>query len=256
MMLTLYKQEVYKQIHKIGWWIALAFMVLVQITFGIVGKRNPSMFAPGDLVSNSYIGGGLVMLIAIASTASIIAMEFQYGTMKQLLYRQYYRSQVFISKILTALTQLVFLQVVAGLMTVGLTLILFPSYNWAQHVGNLTHGLIYLRAIGSNLLVGLLLLSVVILLSTVFKSNAAAIATGLVGYFLAQLASTLMIAMIAWQHWTKFLPFTFLLTNYQIQSADFAKLTLFSTPMMIGGTLLYTVVFTLIAYLSFRKRSV
>lgn len=34
----------------------------------------------------------------IAACSSIIAMEFQYGTIKELLYRKYYRGQILISK--------------------------------------------------------------------------------------------------------------------------------------------------------------
>lgn len=253
---TLIKQEVYKQFHKGGWLIATFIMVLGQVGFGIFGKIKPKWFPAGALVSEDYIMGEIVIFIAIAATASIVSMEYQYGTMKQLLYRQYYRSQVFVSKIITVLFQLAFLQVVACATTFILTLILHPSFDWMAKAGGVTTLQTYFKSIGGNLLVDLLLLSVVLLLSTLFKSNAAAIATGLVGYFLITLAATLLLLAIHQWHVLKWNPFTFLLVGQQIQDPSLAHSTFMSTETMIAGTLVYTVIFGFIAYLSFRKRSI
>ena len=253
---TLIKQEVYKQFHKRGWLIATLIMVLGQVGFGIWGKMQPKWFPADALISEDYIMGEIVIFIAVASTASIVSMEYQYGTMKQLLYRQYYRSQVFVSKIITVLLQLAFLQVVACATTFILTLILHPSYDWLAEVGGATTLQTYFKRIGGDLLVDLLLLSVVLMLSTLFKSNAAAIATGLVGYFLITLAATLLLVAIGYWHWLKWNPFTFLLVGAQILNPNMAHSTFMSTETMIAGTLVYTVVFGFIAYLSFRKRSI
>jgi ABC-2 type transport system permease protein len=85
---TLIKQELYKLNHKKGTWLALAFMVVVQIGFAVLSWRYPKFFGTSMLVMNNYVGGMLVDFIMIASAASMIAMEFQYGTIKQLLISQ------------------------------------------------------------------------------------------------------------------------------------------------------------------------
>lgn len=254
---TLIKEEVYKQFHKRGWLIAACIMVLGEIGFGLLGKAQPTWFSARSLAASDYVAGGLVLFIAIASTASIVSMEYQYGTMKQILYRQYYRSQVFVAKVITVLLQLAFLQVLASGTNVVLTLILHPGFDWG---GNAANGEVfwqtYLKSLGGSMLQYILLLSVVLLLSTLFKSNAAAIATGLVGYFLITIAASLLMLAIEQYHFLKWNPFTFLLAGSQILNPGMAQSTYMSTETMIAGSLVYSVIFGFIAYLSFRKRSI
>ncbi|WP_125605360.1 ABC transporter permease [Lapidilactobacillus bayanensis] len=254
---TLIKQELYKLVHKKGTWIAIVFMLATQVCFALLRKAFPKFFLLTSLVSNDYLGGGLYLFIMIASAASIIAMEFQYGTVKQLLYRQYYRSQVFISKLIVLIIQLVVLQVLASLMTFNLTALLFPSFNWGMAVGGgQTLLQQYFLAMGGNALVNLLLLSVVILIATLLKTNAAAITSGFIGYFISMAASSVLLALISRWHWLRFNPFTMLMTSSQIMTPKLSTITLMSTPLMITLTVAYTILFTFIAYFSFRKRSV
>lgn len=254
---TLIKQELFKLTHKKGTWLALAFMVLVQIGFAAWMWRNPKFLSPQMMISMNYVGGMLVDFIMIASVASTIAMEFQYGTIKQLLYRKYYRSQVFVSKLIVMLLQLVGLQVVASGMTGLLTLLVKPHFDWQQTANNMPLWQAYLVNTGASLLVLLLLLSVVILMATWFKTNAAAIACGFIGYFVASVAASILVMFIRYQHWLKWNPFTMLLVGNQIEDPKtYHALTLLDTPVMIACTVGYTVLFTFIAYLSFRRRAV
>lgn len=253
---TLIKQELYKLVHKRGTWLGAILMVAVQIGFAIISHFNPTIISADSLTKNNYIGGALIIFIMIASTATIISMEFQYGTIKQLLYRQYYRSQVFMSKIIVILLQFISLQVLSTIMTFILTYILNPNFGWTDKIGHQTVIEQYFLSLGGNSLVTLLLLSFVLLLASLFKTNAAAIASGFVGYFIAQIAASLLILLISRWEWLKWNPLTMLLVQAQITSPVMHKLTMLSTPVMVYCTLGYTVLFTVIAYLSFRKRSV
>ncbi|WP_125702293.1 ABC transporter permease [Lacticaseibacillus daqingensis] len=254
---TLIQQEWYKLTHKLGTWLAIGFMVLVQVAMAVLAAVYPDspLFNASTLVENSYIGGDLVMFIAIASVASIVSMEFQYGTMKQLLYRQYYRSQVFLSKVVVAVLQFLILQVIAAAMTVVLSLI-GGKYDWFATAKNVPHWQTYALGQAGTLLMGLLLLSVVLMLSTLFKTNAAAIASGFIGYFVITIAAGILIALIAKWEWLKWNPFTFLMTGNQLVTPALANMTHLTTPVMVVGSLVYTVLFGLIAYASFRKRSI
>ena len=257
-MITLIKQELYKLLHKKGTWLAVIFMVAVQIGFAILGKQYPKIFTADALFGEEYIGGELVIFIMIASCAGMIAMEFQYGTIKQLLYRQYYRSQVFTSKIIVMVLQLLALQAIASGVTFALTLALFPKFDLQQAAGQ-GHTLFenYWINIGGATVVTLLILSVVVLLATLFKSNATAIATGYIGYFVSMLASELLLLLVHQWHYLKWNPFTMLLVQDQIQNPKvYSQATYLSTNVMILCALGYTVLFTFIAYLSFRRRSV
>ncbi|WP_461214691.1 ABC transporter permease [Lacticaseibacillus sp. GG6-2] len=255
---TLVKQELFKLTHKKGTWFAVIFMVLVQVGFAGLRLKYPDFMALPRLIANGYIGGMLVLFIMIASCASTIAMEFQYGTIKQLLYRQYYRSQVFVSKLIVLVLQLVVLQAIACAVSFLLTVILFPEFDWQQSVaGGNTWIQQYGLALAGNLLMMLLLLSVVVLLATLFKTNAAAIATGFIGYFVIQAAASLILLLIQKWEWLKWNPFTMLLIGSQMAAPKvYSPLTHLDTGIMALCTFGYTVLFTLIAYLSFRRRSV
>lgn len=255
-MATLIKQELYKLVHKRGTWLAICLMLVVQIGFAIISHFNPEIMSVAALSQNNYIGGALIIFIMIASTATIMSMEFQYGTIKQLLYRQYYRSQVFISKVIVILLQFIFLQILATAMTFILTYILKPRFNWQQQVGSQTVLEHYFLSLAGNGLMTLLLLSFVLLLANLFKTNAAAIASGFVGYFIAQLSASLLVLLIGRWELVKWNPLTMLLVQFQINSPEMSKLTMLNTPIMIACSLGYTVLLTGLAYLSFRKRSV
>ncbi|WP_461226342.1 ABC transporter permease subunit [Lacticaseibacillus suihuaensis] len=252
---TLIKQEFYKLFHKTGTWIAIGIMVALQIVFAIVRMANPGLFTLGDLVSLDFMGGSLVIILAVAATASVVAQEFQFGTMKQLLYRKYYRSQVFVSKVITMVLYLFILQAIATIVTVVLS-VTTGKYDWLKVVGKHANWETYGISVIGFFLVSLLLLSVVLLLSTLLKSNAAAVSTGIVGYFLMNIASGIFIALIDKWEFLKWNPFTFLMVGSQVTNETYSKMTHLSTPVMIVGSLAYTALFTVIAYLSFRKRSV
>ncbi|GEL13506.1 hypothetical protein FC15_GL001603 [Lapidilactobacillus concavus DSM 17758] len=253
---TLIKQEIYKLTHKKGTWFAIGLMILVQVAFALMQHSNPKLYGLESLVNNDYLGGGIYLFIMIASAASIIAMEFQYGTIKQLLYRQYYRSQIFISKLIVLFMQLVVLQVIASLVSFMLTAIFSPNFDWMQKVGSNTFLHQYLVGILGNGLVNCLLLSVVILIATLLKTNAAAITSGFIGYFVSMAASGIILVLINKWHWLRFNPFTMLMTSSQLLTPSMSKVTLMSTPLMVSLTIGYAVLFTVIAYLSFRKRHV
>jgi ABC-2 type transport system permease protein len=256
-MLQLLKQEIYKLVHKTGTWIALGVMFGVQILIAILAKGVPDFLSASAAVSGNFMGSAVALFIMIASAASIIAMEFQYGTIRQLLYRKYYRSQVFMSKIIVIIGQAICLWVIQFAFTLLLKVIMFPKVDLGQSIGHgqtLLSGMV--RGSASELLSAMMLLSIVVLLSTLFKSNAAAITTGYIGYFVIQIASSMLLLVIDRWEWVKWNPLTMLLFGQQVAMPDLSQATHLSTGVMAGGSVVYTVIFAAIAYAFFRKRSV
>ena len=249
---TLIGQELFKLVHKVGTWIAVGVMVIIQFAFIAGGLIYPKVFNQAGMITSDFVADSIIVFIMIASTASIIAMEFQYGTIRQLLYRQYDRSQVFISKLITLVIQLVCLHLIASLVTMVASLVAFPDFDWtaSDHLKN------YALTQGGETLTLLLLLSAVLLLATLFKTNAAAIAVGFVGYFLVEIAGTILVSLIQKWEWLKWLPFTMLMTSSQILTPGLKSMTKLDLPWMIGLTCAYTVLLTVISYLSFRRRAV
>ena len=256
-MLTLIKQELYKLLHKNGTYIGLACIFCFQIALAILSKVFPGFMSADAAFGTGFAGSSITVFVMIAATASIIAMEFQYGTVRQLLYRKYYRSQVFISKIIVVILHALVLYVLQFVMALLLKFALFPSIDLGASAG---HGRTVLSALAisnvADFISLLLLLSVVLLLSTLFKSNAAAITSGYIGYFVMSMASSLLMLLISHWEWVKWNPFTMMLLGNQILNPAMSSVTHLSTPIMFWGSIAYTVVFSFLAYALFRKRSV
>lgn len=256
-MLTLIKQELYKLLHKSGTYIGLACIFFFQIAFAVIARIYPKFMSGSAAFGDSFTGATIAVFVMIAAGASIIAMEFQYGTVRPLLYRKYYRSQVYISKIVVVVLHALVLYVLQFLMTMVLKFTLFPKIDLGASVG---HGQTVFSSLllstGASFTTLLLLLSVVLLLSTLFKSNATAITCGYVAYFAMGIASNFLLILIAHWHWLKWNPLTMMLLGSQVGTPMMSKLTLMSTPVMFWCSVAYTVVFAFIGYALFRKRSV
>jgi len=256
-MLNLIHEEFYKLFHKTGTYVGVAIMFLVQIAIAAIAKKAPTFMAPESALSSGFLGESIALFIMIAAAASIIAREFQYGTIRQLLYRKYYRSQVFISKLIVVVLHAVMLYVLAYAMSFVLKLVLFPKIDLSQQVG---HGRTFLEAMTLSTVTGfvgtLLLLSIVVLLATMLKNNAVAITVGYIGYFVIELASSFLLILIDKWDWVKWNPFTMLLFSNQVGTPAIHTMTHLSTMQLGLGSALYTVAFSFIAYALFRRRNV
>lgn len=253
---TLIKQELFKLAHKKGTWIGAVLVVLVQVGMATLSKFQGQIFPADMMMSSSFLGSTMALFVLIASTASIVSMEFQYGTVKQLLYRKFYRSQVFLSKIFVVVLHTVLLYALELAMTFVLKFAMFPKIDLAGKIDKLPLWEYVLTATGAEVISALLLLSFVLLLSTLFKTNAAAIASGYIGYVVVSMASTLILLVIDHWEWVKWNPLTMLMLNNQMTVPSYADATHLTTPEMAIGSVVYTVLFGFIAYMSFRKRSV
>ena len=96
-MFILVKQELFKLLHKKSTWILTLALLIIQVMAGFNTKGNPH----SGYFNYDYLGLPLIILFLIASSATIMSNEFEYGTIKELLYRRYSRGQVLSSKWLT-----------------------------------------------------------------------------------------------------------------------------------------------------------
>jgi ABC-2 type transport system permease protein len=119
----------------------------------------------------------------------------------------------------------------------------------------------YLAAAGltylGNFLVLWLLLSLVLLLANIFKTTAAAITVGIIGYFATSIISTIMFALMTKWEWLKWNPFNMLnLPNQMLNGKIYKLLTMLSTQEMVIGNLVYIAIFLGLGFLAFRRRNV
>lgn len=257
-MITLVKQETFKLLHKKSTYAVSATLLIIMTVFGVLTRNYPKYWGdPKGLFVTMFTGINWIVLFMIAACSSIIAMEFQYGTIKELLYRKYYRGQILVSKWITMLLYSIYFYVLAFVWSMLLKVVLFNSKFQLSDTYQPGHSVIdsmWLGIVGSFLTVWLVL-SLVLLLANIFKSTAAAISIGIIGYFALSIISNIMFVLMQKWDWLKWNPLNMMNLPSQLVSSSFHKMTLLSTPEMVVGSLVYTAIFMAISYVIFKRRS-
>ena len=256
-MFTLTKQELFKLVHKKSTWITTIFLLIIQIGFSVFAKNNPHSADPLIAFRNGYEGFILIVFFIIAASATIISTEFEYGTIKELLYRKYSRGQVLVSKWITIFLYSLYWYILVGLVSLLLNETVYPKISLGQSAG---HGYSYLTSLlavqGANFLNIWLLVSLVFLLANVFNNSAVAVSVGIVGYFIVSVASTFITGLVAKWSWLKWNPLNMLEYPVQINEPSLSHVTKLSLNQLAAGNLVYIVIFLALGYLVFKKRNV
>ncbi|WP_311407434.1 ABC transporter permease [Liquorilactobacillus uvarum] len=258
-MVTLIRQELFKLMHKKSTIIGTIALLLLMTIFAVFSKLQPSFSDPKGEFIAAYGGTSWVVFFMIAACSTIVAMEFQYGTIKELLYRKYYRGEILASKWITMFIYSLYFYVLSFVFSVILKVVLFNSkfsfsdiYTNDQSVMHVT-----LVTYAGNFVGLWLLLSLVLLLANVFKSSAAAISVGIVGYFATSIVSSLMFMLINKWEWLKWNPLNMLNLSDQLSNSTvIGTLTRLSNTELVWGNLVYTGIFLFLGYLVFRRRNV
>ena len=260
-MAILINQEFFKLLKmKSTYWVSM-FLVLIVLGVSLICKLYPKTF-PGQIFFTSSFGSDTWIIFAmIAACASIISMEFQYGTIKEIIYQQYSRGAVLISKWVVMFLYSIYLYLLTSASALaGKVLFLNDKFSIMQidkmSVEHITYVQQWLVSMGSSFVTLWLVLSVVFLFATLFKTSTMAVSVGMIAFFAFNAVSTLLFHIIAKYTWVKWNPFNFL--NFANQIGDPARkaLTKLSSTQLLIGSLLYTALFFVIGLISFRRRNV
>ncbi len=255
-MLTLVKQELFKLSKKKSTWLEMIFLLIVQTSFALRVKNNPDLGLTFSF-KQGYYGFELIVFFLIAAAATIITSEFEYGTIKNLLYQKYNRGQILASKWLTILCYSIYWYILATIISVGLKVVLFPKVSLFEQIGfgGLNRLSYFLELHGAQLLTTLLLVSLVLLVANLFTNSAVAVSIGIVGYFSTILASAFIGSFISKWEGFKWNPFTML--NYPaLISNGVSHLDKLSAPQMFTGNVVFIGIFLLLGSIVFSKRNV
>lgn len=257
-MLTLIHQETFKLLRKKSTYFATILLAGLMILFAVLAKLHPKYFSPVGMFNNNFSGTLWITFFMIAACGAIVAMEFQYGTVKELLYRKYNRGQVLMSKWLVMFAYSLYLYILAFVLTIILKVSLFNNTFAFSKIGAGGHTLIENVGITmSGQYIGLwLILSLVLLLATMFKSATVAVSVGFIGYFASSVIANLMFTLIAKWEWLKWNPINMLSLTDQITDSTYKTFTRLSTDQLLLGNVGYVIVFLFLGYLIFRKRNV
>ncbi|KRL53678.1 ABC superfamily ATP binding cassette transporter, membrane protein [Furfurilactobacillus rossiae DSM 15814] len=237
-------------------WITI-FLAAVTLGVALMGRLKPALFPAKQFFQSNFLSAPFLVLFMIAAVASTITMETQYGTIKSVLSQRYSRTQVLISKWLVMLTYSIYLYVMTSVLALIAKAIFVNSKFSLTDKGDV-HEIWqdWLVTLGSNFLTVWLLLSLVFLMATLFKSSAAAISIGIIGYFALSIINGFLVVLIHLYEWVKWNPLNFLNYPAQLNNPSLSQITKLSTTQLFWGNIGYIALFLVFDWLLFRKRNV
>ncbi|WP_145418429.1 ABC transporter permease, partial [Staphylococcus hominis] len=98
---TLVKQECFKLFKKKSTYILPVIIIVIMLALAILGNHYSDVFNLKESFKGGFSSFSWVVFLMIIQASTIISMEFHYGTIKNLLYRNYSRTSIIVSKFIT-----------------------------------------------------------------------------------------------------------------------------------------------------------
>lgn len=257
-MSTLINQELYKILKKKSSIIIPAVIFIIMIAMALLSKNYEDVFNLESQFKQGFTGFSWIFFLMIIQASTIITMEFHYGTIKNLLYRNYSRTNIILSKFITLFIYSLSIFIITTLLSLILKFLLFPDMNILKQSAN------NLSLLQEHLLTALasyigmwLILSLVLLISCILKSPGVSIAIGIVFYFAASVISGILFAAINQWEWLKWNPLNMMNLATQILDNDtFKKMTKLELHELFIGNVAYIIIFLILVILAFRKKNI
>ncbi|WP_426704497.1 ABC transporter permease [Staphylococcus shinii] len=255
---TLINQELYKIFKKKSSIIIPIIIFILMIAMAILSNNYEDILKPESQFKQGYTGFSWIFFLMIIQAATIITMEFHYGTIKNLLYRNYSRMSIILSKFIALFIYSLALFIVTILISLGLKLILFSDMDILKQSGD------NLSLLQEHLLTALatyigmwLILSLTLLISCLLKSPGVSIAVGIVFYFASSVISGILFAAIDQWEWLKWNPINMLNLSTQVLDNEvFKKMTKLELHELYIGNIVYIIIFLALVIYAFKKKNV
>ncbi|MDU2281919.1 ABC transporter permease, partial [Staphylococcus sp.] len=201
---TLIKQECFKLCKKKSTFIIPIIIILLMVVQAIISKNYDDVFSPQSSIESAFSGFSWFIFLLIIQASTIISMEFYHGTIKNLLYRKYTRTNIIISKIITLVIFSLLYFIISIVVGFILWAIFFNDINLLESKGDELSLLSKMLLTGLGTYVGTwLVLSVTLLISCAMKSPGVSIAVGIVFYFATSILSGILTIIVDKWEWLK-----------------------------------------------------
>lgn len=254
-MNTVIHQEFYKLTHRKLPWLIIFVMIAFMIIIGLAMGRTYSNL----LVMTSYDSSTIILLLLVIVGSTIFSMEFQNGTIIPLMYHSHNRTEVFFAKVLVLFIYDVILHIVAMLATIALNIVPVINNPVSWTAVYKYHQPLWLNMVntaGVDLITSAMVISLICLTSVLINSNIAVIALNALIIFMGSgLSSSLQMAHVGPSQIIRWNPFNMLnLTDQYYNYGTYHLTTMLSNGQLLLGTIVYTIIFVLIAYWCFRHK--
>ncbi|NWK84932.1 ABC transporter permease subunit [Staphylococcus sp. GSSP0090] len=255
---TLINQELYKIFKKKSSIIIPIIIFLLMVVMAVLSNNHEDILKPESQFKQGFTGFSWIFFLMIIQAATIITMEFHYGTIKNLLYRNYSRMSIILSKFIALFIYSLALFIVTTLISLVLKLILFSDMDILKQSGD------NLSLLQEHLLTALatyigmwLILSLTLLISCLLKSPGVSIAVGIVFYFASSVISGILFAAINQWEWLKWNPINMLNLSTQVLDNEvFKEMTKLELHELYIGNIVYILIFLALVIYAFKKKNV
>ena len=253
-MMRLYRQELTKLFKKKSTIWCAVVLVGIALIFATLAHVKPTIFPAKVMFSANFEVRQFIVFFMVAAAATMVTMEFQFGTIKQVLTQRYSRRLVLVSKWLVLLTYSLLLYIGSSLFAILLKVSLMNDKFAIFTRPKFWHG--WLAGVGGDFLNTWLLISIVLLVAALFKSSGAAVTVGIIGYFVLGMVNIPMIALIRKYTWLKWNPINMFNYAAQLGSPTLDKITKLSNSQLFWGNIAYLVLFLALGLQLFRRREI
>ena len=254
---TLIKQECFKLCKKKSTFIIPIIIILLMVVQAIISKNYDDVFSPQSSIESAFSGFSWFIFLLIIQASTIISMEFYHGTIKNLLYRKYTRTNIIISKIITLVIFSLLYFIISIVVGFILWAIFFNDINLLESKGDELSLLSKMLLTGLGTYVGTwLVLSVTLLISCAMKSPGVSIAVGIVFYFATSILSGILTIIVDKWEWLKWNPISMMNIMIQIVDKSMKKYTKLELHEVFIGNIVYIVIFLILVVFVFKKKNV
>ena len=254
---TLIKQECFKLCKKKSTFIIPIIVILLMVVQAIISKNYDDVFSPQSSIESAFSGFSWFIFLLIIQASTIISMEFYHGTIKNLLYRKYTRTNIIISKIITLVIFSLLYFIISIVVGFILWAIFFNDINLLESKGDELSLLSKMLLTGLGTYVGTwLVLSVTLLISCAMKSPGVSIAVGIVFYFATSILSGILTIIVDKWEWLKWNPISMMNIMIQIVDKSMKKYTKLELHELFIGNIVYIIIFLILVVLVFKKKNV
>ncbi|MCY1565866.1 ABC transporter permease [Staphylococcus pettenkoferi] len=254
---TLIKQECFKLCKKKSTFIIPIIVILLMVVQAIISKNYDDVFSPQSSIESAFSGFSWFIFLLIIQASTIISMEFYHGTIKNLLYRKYTRTNIIISKIITLVIFSLLYFIISIVVGFILWAIFFNDINLLESKGDELSLLSKMLLTGLGTYVGTwLVLSVTLLISCAMKSPGVSIAVGIVFYFATSILSGILTIIVDKWEWLKWNPISMMNIMVQIIDKEMKKFTKLELHELFIGNIVYIIIFLILVVFVFKKKNV
>lgn len=254
---TLIKQECFKLCKKKSTFIIPIIIILLMVVQAIISKNYDDVFSPQSSIESAFSGFSWFIFLLIIQASTIISMEFYHGTIKNLLYRKYTRTNIIISKIITLVIFSLLYFIISIVVGFILWAIFFNDINLLESKGDELSLLSKMLLTGLGTYVGTwLVLSVTLLISCAMKSPGVSIAVGIVFYFATSILSGILTIIVDKWEWLKWNPISMMNIMVQIIDKEMKKFTKLELHELFIGNIVYIIIFLILVVFVFKKKNV